>query len=347
MTDKDVGLEAIDRIFDMLQVDAEWSIRRPRGFTWWSYRLAQHIDATEPWQDDEYQLSRIRIRTEVVDSVDAATQPEQIVASANMQETMSAVVWDPQEQSISECCTGIVHQENIGWLSRLLVTAAIMQNNAAHGRAQALAEVVGGVAAASNHPTSGERPQPDEMLGAPGQMAQQARDAGRSFTGPLCASLGGFLPHYELLGFSDESNFSCEVPFTGTTPIAAKAALNLPGHSEQPETSLLRIYPDIEHPNFGAGALVTLLLPIVIAPDEIPAIANRLNLTEAKGNTHSNMLGAWCPDPTNEKRNTIAFTAFLPDLLAEPGVLENQVVFQTVRSHSFGSTGGGLLRAGT
>lgn len=347
MTDKDVGLEAIARIFDMLQIDEEWSVRRPRGFTWWSYRLAQHIDATEPWQDDEYQLSRIRIRTEIVDSVDPATQPEQIIAMANMQETLSAVVWDPQDRTISECCTAIVHQENVGWLSRLLATAAIVQNNAAHGRAQALAPVVGGAPAASNHPVSGERPQPDEMLGARGQMAEQAREAGRSFIGPLCANLSDFLTQYELLGFSDESNFSCEVPFTGTTPIAAKAALNLPGSSERPETSLLRIYPDIEHPNFGSGALVTLLLPIVFDPDEIPSIVNRLNLTEAKSNTHSNMLGAWCPDPTNDQRNTIAFTAFLPDVLAEPGALENQVVFNAVRSHSYGSTGGELLRAGT
>lgn len=58
MTDKDVGLEALDRIFDMLQIDEEWSVRRQRGFTWWSYRLAQHIDATEPWQDDEFDSAR-------------------------------------------------------------------------------------------------------------------------------------------------------------------------------------------------------------------------------------------------------------------------------------------------
>lgn len=55
----DVGLDAVEYLFKALQVDEEWSIRRPRGFTWWSYRLAQHIDATEPWQDDEFQLSRI------------------------------------------------------------------------------------------------------------------------------------------------------------------------------------------------------------------------------------------------------------------------------------------------
>jgi hypothetical protein len=347
MTDKDVGLEAIDRIFDTLQIDEEWSIRRPRGFTWWSYRLAQHIDATEPWQDDEFQLSRIRIRTELVDSGDPARQAEEFVALMNAQQTLSAVIWDPAERSFSECCTGIVHQENVGWLSRLLATAAIMQNDAAHGRAQALAEAFGGVAAASNHPVSGERPEPDGMLGAPTQMAEQAREAGRSFSGQLCSNLTEFLPQLELLGFSDEESLSCEVPFTGVIPIAAKAALNLPGHSETPETSLLRIYTGIEHPNYRSGALVTLLLPVTFDPNEIPGILNNLNLTEATENTYSSLLGAWCPDPTNENCDTIAFTAFLPDLLAEPGVLENQVVFQAARSRAFGSTGGAMLRAGT
>lgn len=346
MTDTDVGLQAVDRIFDILQVDEEWSVRRPRGFTWWSYRLAQRVDATEPWQDDEYQLSRIRIRTDVVTSVDAERHPEEILAAVNAQATLSAVVWAPQAQSITECCTGIVHQENVGWLSRLLATAAVLQNNAAHGRAQALAEVVGGIAAVSRHPVSGERPEPDGMLSAPLGMADEARQAGRRFSGPLCSGLGSFLPQYELLGFSDEGTFSCEVPFTGTTPIAAKVALNLPGKSEPPETSLLRIYPDMEHPNYGSGALVTLLLPITLDPDDIPHLLNYLNLTEAEANTHSNLLGAWCPDPTNDGRNTIAFTAFLPDLLAEPGALENQVVFQAVRSRSYGSTGGTLFRAG-
>ena len=342
MTGKDVGLEAIDRIFDMLQIDDEWSVRRPRGFTWWSYRLAQHIDATEPWQDEEFQLSRIRVRTDLVNVTDPSRRPEEFVALMNAQETLSAVVWDPQERSLSEHCTGIVHQENVGWLSQLLATAALLQNNAAHGRAQALAKALGGVAASTNHPVSGERPAPDGMLGEPAQMAEQAREAGRSFL-PLCSGLTGFLRQYQLLGFSDEGGFSCEVPFTEVIPAAAKAALNLPGEAE---TSLLRIYPGIEHPNYGSGALVTLLPPVIFDPDEIPGVVNRLNLTEAKANTDSSLLGAWCPDPTNQRRDTIAFTAFLPDLLAEPGALENQVVFQAARSRSYGSTGGAMRRAG-
>src|SRR5262245_40084631 len=140
MGEMDVGLQAIEKIYQTLQVDAEWSDRRPRGFTWWSYRLAQHIDASEPWHDDEYQLSRIRIVIEVVNSVDPKGHPAQIAAMANMQADLSAVIWNDTDRSIVEACTGIVHQENVGWLSRLLSTAAIMQNTAAHSRAHALAE---------------------------------------------------------------------------------------------------------------------------------------------------------------------------------------------------------------
>lgn len=254
---------------------------------------------------------------------------------------------DPDERAISESCTGIVHQDNVGWLSRLLSAAALLQNAAAHARAQPLAEAVGGVPAASNHPHNGERPEPDSMLGAPGAMKEQAQQAGRRFHGSLCSRLSGFLQSYELLGFSDDADFSCEVPFTGAVPTAAKSALNLPSISERPETSLLRIYSDIKHPNYGSGALVTLLLPLTFDPDEIPGVVNTLNLAEAKGDTPTDMLGAWCPDPTNKRRNTVAFTAFLPDVLAEPGVLENQIVFQAARSRFHGRSGSPLFRVGT
>lgn len=138
-----------------------------------------------------------------------------------------------------------------------------------------------------------------------------------------------------LLGFSDEANFSCEVPFVGTTPVAGKVFLGLPGEPKAPETSLLRIYPDVDHPNCGPGALVTLLIPFIFDPDEIPRLVNSLNFAEAKLDTLINLLGAWCPDPTNQKRNTIAFTAFLPAALAEAGVLENQIIFQTMRSRAY------------
>jgi len=334
----DVGLQAIDKLFDKLQIDAAWSIRRPRGFTWWSYKLAQHIDASEPWQDDEFQLSRIRIVTDLVTSVDPGCQPEMLAGMANMQQILSAVVWDDTDLTMREYCTGIVHQENVGSLTQLLATAAITQNVAAHSRAQRLAQAAGGTPAASAHPITGERNEPDEMMGVPEHVIFPAGKDHSAFAGPLCASLKDFLPQYQLMGFSDAEGFSCEVPFTGSTPVVAKVALGRPTAKDRPETSLLRIFPDTDHPQYGHGALVILQIPVVFDEDEVFHVVNQLNLAEAKGHTLSNLLGAWCLDPTNDKRNTIAFNAFLPSVLAEPGVLENQVIFQAARSRLYGET---------
>lgn len=266
-----------------------------------------------------------------------------MVAVANMRETLSAVIWDNTTGSIVHACTGIVHQENVGWLSKLLATAAILQNTAAHSAAHALADVVGGSPAASNHPQHGERPDADEMLSVPEQVIADAGQRGSGFAGDLCAGLDALLHQYQLLGFSDAEGLTCEVPFTGFVPVAARVGLALP--NGRPETSLLQIFADVEHPEFGHGALVTLRPAETYEPDQVPAVANQLNLAELNGNARSNLVGAWCPDPTNSKRNTVAFNAFLPSILAEPAVLENQVIFQAVRSRSYGATGGAFLSA--
>lgn len=342
----DVGLDAVEKISQTLQIDAEWSVRRPRGFTWWSYGLAQHVDASEPWQDEEFQLSKIRVLTDLVISVDPKRQPEQLVAAANMQETLSSIVFDPANSMLHECCTGIVHQENIGWLSKILSTAAIIQNDAAHREAPALAEALGGVAAASAHPNNGKRETPDGMLGVPEQVIVAAGKDESAFAGELCAGLKDFIVGAQLLGFSNTDDFTCEVPFTGSTPVALKVALGMPEAHHRPETSLLRIFPDQEHPVYGHGARVTLFIPLNFAAGQAAHVANQLNVAEARGSTPTNLLGAWCPDPTNSKGNTIAFNAFLPSWLAEPGILENQVVFQAARSRALGATGFGVLQPG-
>lgn len=340
----DVGLEAVEQIFQTLKIDPEWSVRRPRGFTWWSYNLAQHIDASEPWQDEEFQLSGIRIVTDLATSVDAKRQPEQIVAAANMHGTLSSIVFDPAASTLKETCTAIVHQENIGWLSALLATAAIIQNDAAHREASVLADAVGGVPAASQHPTSGKREMPDGMLGVPEQVIMPAGKHKSDFAGELCAGLKDFVAGAQFLGFSGSEDFTCEVPFTGTTPVAVKVALGMPEARNRPETSLVRIFPDQEHPIYGHGARVTLFVPMTFAAGQAARVANQLNRAEAVGATRTNLLGAWCPDPTNSEGDTIAFNAFLPSWLAKPGVLENQVVFQAARSNELGSNGFGVLK---
>ena len=65
MTD-DVGLRLVDSLYKQLQIDDEWAVRRERGFTWWSYRLAQHVEVSAPvWSGDRH-VCAVRIWTEIV-----------------------------------------------------------------------------------------------------------------------------------------------------------------------------------------------------------------------------------------------------------------------------------------
>ena len=44
------------------------------------------------------------------------------------------------------------------------------------------------------------------------------------------------------------------------------------------------------------------------------------------------LLGAWCPDVLAPDGNGLAFTCFLPNLLARPGLLADQIGYQRDRA---------------
>ena len=327
-------------------IDDEWAVRRPRGFTWWSYRLAQHVEAVEPHWDDGVEISKIRVWTDVATGVDASRDPATWVAMTNAQQTLSALTWDPAQRIVSECCTAIVHEDNVGWVSKLLATAAVLQNTGAHSRARAVAEMLGAEPAVSAHPVSGERPEPDDILGVPQHVFAPAGEGTSAFVGALTQDLQAFLPQFNLLGFSDANGFTCELPFSGSMPVVATVGLAPPGaEHEKPETALLRIFPDIPHPQLGHGALLIMQLPVKFAKERVASAVNQLNLLEATGDVLTSLLGAWCPDVSNHAGDGVAFNAFLPSILAEPNLLENAILIQARRSRFFGAAGVDYLQS--
>ncbi len=321
----DAGARVVHRLFEQLQIDDEWAVRDDRGFTWWSYRLAQHVRADPLVGGGDRQVSTVRIWTDVVDDVGGEADPAAVVGAVNQQQTMNALVWDPDARRISECCTAVVHDDNESWIVMALTVAALLQNAAAHSRAHALARVVGGVPAASMHP-GGERPDMDEVLDIPEKVLAAEGRAPSVFAGDAMSQLGDLLPRLGLLGFADDKAFTCEVPFTGARPVAVVMASD-----EPPETSLLRVFTDQPHPQLGHGALIVLTPPLSFDPDQVATLANELNRLEALEFTDTALLGAWCPDPTAE--GGVAHTTFLPNALRDPMLLVNlALVYQGARS---------------
>ena len=342
MASKDVGVQAVEGLFRDLMIDQQWAIRRPRGFTWWAYRLAQHVEVAPPTSDGVHEVCEVRVWTDVANKIDPTRHPATVVGVANMQQTLNALVWDPVERSVTECCKVVVTEENIGWLGKVLTWAAVLQNTAAHSRAHGVANVLGGVLAASNHPRSGERPSMDDILNVPTSLIAPAGKKKSAFAGPFTEALGPFAVQFGLLGFADAHGFTCEVPFTGSRPAAMLVG-------EPPETALVKVFANAPHPAFGNGALLTMSLPPDFDKERVPAIANQLNLAESKVGTDTMFLGAWCSDPTSNKQRSLAFCAFIPNVLAQPGLLENMVIYQARRSRFVASVlgPGGELTAHT
>lgn len=325
----DLGTELVDHLYGQLQIDEPWSVRRERGFTWWGYRLAQHVEVGRPIRSHDLDVHLVRIWTEVARDVDPTIDPAGLLGEVNLHATMSALVWDSSTATINACCTAVVHQDNISWLWKILMTAAVLQNAAAHSYSHRIARACNGTPAASDHPASGERPDLDDMLNVPEQVIMPLGAEPSQFAGPLTAGLDKFAAEMGCFATSDESGATCEVPYTGDLP----AFLQDPDAPDRERlTALVRVFPRQPHPQFGNGALVTLQLPYSPDAENAAMLANKLNAEEARGDLSAPLLGAWCPDPLRKEHNTLAFCTFLPNALARPGLLENQLIYQAARA---------------
>lgn len=119
------------------------------------------------------------------------------------------------------------------------------------------------------------------------------------------------------------------MPYTGNRP-----ALMYDPDAPDTEnaTALVRIFTDQPHPQFGNGALVLLQLPVAPGAEHAARLANHLNTVEAHGDLSAPLLGAWCADASRNDGAGLAFCGFLPNVLAQPGILENQIVYQAARA---------------
>ncbi|HET9059996.1 MAG TPA: hypothetical protein VFN61_08750 [Acidimicrobiales bacterium] len=316
----------VKALYEGLMIDDEWAAPRANGFTWWAYRLAQHVEATPFEAPDGARGCRLHVWTDVVAGVRGAEQAVGLLAPVNALQSMSASSFDPASATITDSLTAVVYEETADTLMPVVAMAAILQNTAAHSHAHAMAEATGGCPAASQHPGSGQRPEMDEMLTLPADMASNAGTEASAFAGDLVSRLGPFAGQMGLCANGDPEGFTAEVPCTG--PLTTAEALDASGKLQPVDSALVQVGTDQGHPELGAGALVTMRLPFVLAPQDAAAAANELNRLELDPVPFST-LGAWCTSPEGDG---CAFVSFIPSTLARPGLLENFLVWDTVRA---------------
>jgi hypothetical protein len=334
MTD-DPGLLALDLLYRQMMIDDEWSVRTARGFSWWAYRLAQHVQVSDPYTASDGAIAcNMRIWTDIAAEVpDHDTKAAAVVGIANLMETMSALIWNNDDHTISECCTSVIYADTAESWTKVLTSAAVLQNTAAHSRAHGVSEALGCRLATSNHPKSGERPRMDDILNVPAQALAPAGAGPSKFAGHLMERVTGPdspLSRLSVLTTGDANGLTAEFPYGGDRSAIELAANKLALPSK---TALLQVMTDQPHPQLGSGALITLRLPFKIADggkDGAADYANVLNFLEGTTDTRTTLLGAWCADPNAPE--SVAFVSFVPSALANQGVLENLCIYNAFRT---------------
>ncbi len=125
----DLGAKTIDWLYNIqLQVDDEWSVRTPTGFTWWADQNAQTIEVVgQDTGPDGQPGYTIAVRTEMLADLDLTDEVLEALNEGPMRcAAMDGPVYDEATRTLSLCSLVRVHPEIASWMRILISTAAVL-----------------------------------------------------------------------------------------------------------------------------------------------------------------------------------------------------------------------------
>jgi hypothetical protein len=284
--------QILDYLYERMQIDEAWAIRKPGAFTWWAGPLAQRVWAEAPRTVEGVELTTLHIETDLLADVPMGRPTWERLASVNRLCSLSAYVAHQASRAIVLHASVAVTADNAPMARSLALHALAIQVADAHDEAEPLAEVFGGRAAQSGHPTSGRRPDLDEMLDVPAVYEERGK-GGSPFTREEIASLVHLDPPPWLMVANEPHVLLADLEFAAGRP------------------ARLEFDAAFRHDALGSGLQARLLLPV--EPDA--AVVQRLNAAELL-EPDAHQLGAWALD---EERG-LMFSAFVPAGAYMPGL---------------------------
>jgi len=315
MTVADIGPAVLDFLFEKLQIDLQWSVREPRGFTWWPHRLAQRVWAEPARQSFDHQIVRVHAVTSLLRNVRETAELRPRLSALNRFTSLGALVWSPERERIFLHCSAVFHAQNVEWLRPIFLAAVGIQATDAHVRVDGLAHIFGGEPEVSAHPNTGPRSDPDDILNVIARVFAPAGAGPSPWTERDFRAVERMAPAPWTLATSDATGLTAEFAFSGPRPAVVAPAL---------ETALFTASATDRHPQLGAGLLLRLQLPLSIGASG-PDLANMLNTLEMSDDAKGHTLGAWCDAPTAgavRDAASLTFASFIPAAVYRSGLLE-------------------------
>jgi len=322
----DAGPPLLEHVFTQMQIDAQWSVREPRAFTWWGHKLAQRVRVEAPRQSRGVDVVHACVETDLLNDVPSDPNVIEKLATLNMNASLSALVLDQASGRLTYRCGMYVHPQNLAWTRNIFLHAVSIQADDAHARVDVLAKFLdGGQRAYSSHPASGERTEPDGMLSVVGDCFVPPGQGPSTFSDHELQMLAEMEPHPWVLATAGPGGLTAEFPFTGDMPVVG-ALMGVRGRSEQaPETALCIVSTQERHPQLGSGVQIRLHLPV----RGDARMAAELNLAEGQEWTETHQLGAWCSRQTD-----VVFVTFVPTAAWTPGLLQNLLFSAGLRARA-------------
>lgn len=299
------GEQTIDWLYrEQLQVDEQWSIRTPDGFTWWADQNAQTIEILGeeigPEGETGYAIS---VRTELLGDLDLSEDALTQINDGPMRfAALAAPVYDRDARTLSLYSLARVHDQNAEWMSAVLGSAAVLQIAEARLLGPALAEALGGAeAAVSGHPQNGLRPEPDQLIYAVNVFLEEGKAPCRWPEAEFTDAVNEFMMQPPSIGASSGGQgFTVEFPFGK-------------------RSSLCQVMGTQAHPLYGNGLFILQRFPFVAAtPAEGIELALTLNGAEFTKNATGYSFGSYVYD-----NDILCFTAFIPNALRRQVALPN------------------------
>lgn len=282
---------AFDQITSKMQFDREWMTRDDRSLFWLGHRLGQTFTAVP--HRFRHEAEHLTGTVPVLNGVDPTREVLIVLNELNRTTCMDAWYADPNRGQVLTAVSIPLEIDTLGLL-RPFTFGIAMQIAYAEEIADQVAASTGGRIAVIEHPTSGTRTSPDQML--------EILDEESLGTAPLLLEpqdLVDLIQSSSLAweiapGPNDAAVAACRIPIGGDYP---DYEFGLPG--EAPTTFAITLHPrDLDgtladRRRIGPG--ITFDLTVTGAAEAEVGLnqANRLNFAEASGTIDSYGLGAW------------------------------------------------------
>ena len=314
--DLDIGLEALRQMHGRLQIEESWTVREPRSFTWVAHRLAQTVHASEMFASRGLRVSVVTVTTTVTNLVQQRRETLLgFLADFNMLAVGSGYQLDETGDRLIAISRHAVHAETFAARVDHLSDFSLLQLCLAEHHADSLANSAKGAVAAWEHPTSGPRLVPDEMLGVVGDL---------------------FVPAgLEASRFADAREMRLAEDMVRGTPFASVGSsadgLCVEVAFGEHNTTLIQVSSAARHPNLGAGLGVATVLPLDLPEDELIERANYLQLLQSETVEGGGQFGAWAVR-RHISRPCVAYCRFVPNAMFGAGVIQDVVLHEISRA---------------